>query len=512
MLNFKILDCTIRDGGYYTNWDFDNELVDIYLSSFNKLPIDYIEIGYRSKKLEGYFGEFFYCPLYKLRDIKIKTNKKIAIILNEKDVKPDDVEELLGSCGDYIDMVRIAIAPDNFERAITLGKKIKSFGFELCFNVMYMSEWEGNKKFINRVPEIDGIVDYLYMVDSYGGVFPDEIKKTIKQLRNLTSCKLGFHGHNNLEMALANTITAIEEGVDIVDATVTGMGRGAGNLKMELFLTYLNSKYSLHLEYNELSLVTDGFMRLQNEHEWGTNLPYMVAGANSIPQKQVMDWVSKRFYSFNSIIRALSNQTEGVEDNIDLPEFNWKNEDAKYLIIGGGNSVSRHKEALLNFLHDNSQTVLIHASSKNVQEFKDLSNKQIHVLSGNEGRRLEVVFDELNKENRIAVLPPYPRKMGTYIPEKIIEQSFQIKKNDVFEEFSESVTSICLEIAVRGGSQKIYFAGYDGYEGEISRQELELFNENESIFKVIRDNYKLVSLTPTKYKNLLEDSIYSEVK
>ena len=106
-------------------------------------------------------------------------------------------------------------------------------------------------------------------------------------VRSKTNVKLGFHGHNNLEMALANTLTAIDEGIDIVDATITGMGRGAGNLKTELLLTVLNAKGVLDFPYNELSKTVDDFTELQSHYEWGTNLPYMVSGANSLPQKQV---------------------------------------------------------------------------------------------------------------------------------------------------------------------------------------------------------------------------------
>lgn len=98
-------------------------------------------------------------------------------------------------------------------------------------------------------------------------------------------------------MGLVNTLTAIACGADYVDATVLGMGRGAGNLNMELLLTYLN-KEGLEVDFNVLSDVITAFQPLLERYKWGTNLPYMISGANSFPQKEVMEWVSNRAYHY----------------------------------------------------------------------------------------------------------------------------------------------------------------------------------------------------------------------
>src|SRR5688500_12545167 len=101
---FEILDCTLRDGGYYTNWDFNRNLVELYYSSFNELPVDYLEIGYRSNPMKEYLGEYFYCPAYVLEEAKQRSNKKLVIILNEKDVRTEHVKKLLQPCAGLITM------------------------------------------------------------------------------------------------------------------------------------------------------------------------------------------------------------------------------------------------------------------------------------------------------------------------------------------------------------------------------------------------------------------------
>ena len=508
---FKILDCTLRDGGYYTNWDFSKDLVDTYFNSFNNLPVEYLEIGYRSNSMNSYLGEYFYCPQYVLENGKEKSDKKLVIILNEKDVRPEHVANLLGPCKGFIEMVRIAIDPKFFQRALKLAEAVKSLGFEVGFNVMYMSNWENEKEFLNQIKEVDGIADYFYMVDSFGGVFPEDVRKTFDIVRSQTDVAIGFHGHNNLQLGLINTLTAIDCGAAIVDSTVTGMGRGAGNLSTELLLTTLNAKNNIDLDFNALSKVVDPFSKMQDEYGWGTNLPYMVSGAHSLPQKEVMEWVTKRYYSLNSIIRALSNQSQGIKDNVDLDDFRDDKKFKSVLIIGGGPSGTNQAKAINEFIAKNPEICLIHASSKNAKEFRDSQQLQIHCLAGNEGYRLEKTFDVISDTKKIVILPPYPRTMGTYIPKSLEKVAYQLNEISFTDKFKESVTALAVEAALKMDVENIYVVGYDGYHGDISPQELELFNENEYIFKKLKaiSGLSPISLTPTSYAELSHQSVFA---
>ncbi|MBO5961175.1 MAG: aldolase catalytic domain-containing protein, partial [Paludibacteraceae bacterium] len=304
----QILDCTLRDGGYYTNWDFNVSTVDAYIKAMNGLPIDYLELGYRNNPLKQYNGKFGYCPLSVLKHIRENSKQKLAVMLNEKNTKPEDLEHLIAPLKGVVDMIRMAVDPKNLDRATVLAEKVKEYGFEVAFNVMYMSKWEQYEGLFEKLPKLNGVVKIFNMVDSYGSVSPNEVRTIIANLKKFLNCQIGFHGHNNLQLGLINTLTAIECGVDSVDATILGMGRGAGNLNMELLLTYLNKHAGLKVNFNELGDAIQAFIPLYEKYRWGTSLPYMISGANSFPQKEVMDWVSNRVYSFNCIVRALDNR------------------------------------------------------------------------------------------------------------------------------------------------------------------------------------------------------------
>lgn len=511
MKNITILDCTLRDGGYYTNWDFDAELVKTYFKSLNRLPVEWIELGYRSLPKKEYLGEYFYCPDYVLQMAAKYFKGKIAIMFNEKDIQPEHVENLLKSAKPYVHMIRLAIDPKNIMRAVGLAKEIKRQGFQVGFNVMYMSKWKQQPEFLDQLPNINGVADYLYMVDSYGGIYPDEIKEILQIVKQKVTIPVGFHGHNNMELALINAITAIESGAELIDATITGMGRGAGNLKTELLLTALNAKGYFNIDFNVLSDVTHSFEELQLKFQWGTNLPYMVSGANSLPQKDVMDWVGKRYYSYNSIIRALHNQKNKLEDNEKYPLFSPEKLSEKVMIVGGGPSVLQHKIAILQFLNANSDISLVHASSKNVPIFKGVTNRQYFCLVGIEGNRLEMALAETGNFSGNCVLPAFPRKMGTYVPDFVKNVSCELANVEFTDALKDAHTTLALQTSIQLQANQIYVIGYDGYGQErVSSRELELFNENEYLFSHFKLNTGImpVSLTPTKYSELKSESVY----
>lgn len=509
---FKILDCTLRDGGYYTNWDFDKNLVNTYLTSLNNLPVDYIEVGYRSIPIKEYYGKYFYSPVYELEELRRLSKKKLVIIFNEKDIRVEHVADLLKPIIGIVDMVRIALDPQQLSRALKLAAEIKKYGFEVGFNVMYMSKWKQYGDFVAELSNLDGLADYFYMVDSYGGVFPDDVKETMDLVRSKTSCKIGFHGHNNLEMALINSLTAIDYGADIVDSTILGMGRGAGNLKTELLLAVLNTKYNWEIDFNAIGNVVDGFEGLLKKYEWGTNVPYMISGSNSLPQKEVMDWYTTRVYSLNSMVRALQNQKNKVKDNEQLPVFkpakNYKN----VLIVGGGPNSVEHSKAIIEFINKQEDIAVIHASAKNALYYKDVEADQFYCLVGNEGHRLEKVFHDLGDFTGICILPPYPRKMGTYVPAKIHDQCFELEQISFTDQVKDSHSVLALQAALEFKAEDVFIAGFDGYqEASISQLERTLVEENELLFNAFQQAHEagLVSLTPTRYKALQSGSVYS---
>ena len=509
-MTISILDCTLRDGGYYTNWDFDNAVVERYIHSIEKLPIEYIEIGYCNLPSAEYLGKYAYCPKFLIEKFTHLTSKKLAIMVNEKNLPANKAEQLLSTYIGTFKLVRVAIDPQNIERALPLLQTIKAMGFEVAANIMYMSKWDEYADFYQKLQSLNKYVDVLYMVDSFGSVFGEDLRKIVAKVQENTTCKIGFHGHNNLEMALENTITAIDCGVDFVDSTILGMGRGAGNLKTELLLTYLNKKKDVAVDFNVLGEVVSTFSELHNKYKWGTNLPYMISGMNSYSQKEVMDLVQNRLYSFEQIVKILDHRKHSVSANTlpTLPLTHFDN----ILIIGGGKNALNHIDGIKEFVKKNKNIALIHATAKNAIPYRDIPIPQYYCVTGNEERRINNVVG--NKEfNGMCVYAPSPRQMETKVPDFAIGKAFELASFDFTDNYKNSCTTIALQLAQNlCAAGNIYIVGYDGYDNEmISEKEMSLSSENLTLFKSFKSFYskQLISLTPTSYKELHIQSIYS---
>lgn len=290
----KILDCTLRDGGYHTNWEFSEDVVLSYFAAMESLPIEYVEIGYRSL-IDGDFGEYFYCSEDVLKKAKeLMPSKKLTIMLNEKNINISQLEKLLLPCKSYVSMVRLAVKPDRISTGTMLAKAVKSLGFEVAFNLMYLSKFVADEDVLDNFSSLENFIDYLYLVDSYGGAFPHQVKNILRKAKQKTSIPIGFHGHNNLDLAFINSVTAMNEDVGIIDSTMMGMGRGAGNLRTELFLAYLAVQKNVEVDFDLLDSTLEHFKILHKKYGWGTNLAYMISGLNSLPQQNALERISSK--------------------------------------------------------------------------------------------------------------------------------------------------------------------------------------------------------------------------
>ena len=511
--NITLLDCSLRDGGYYNNWDFEENFVALYRDKIKSLPIDYIEIGYRNLVQKEYRGKYFYCPL-PILDQWAEFSDQLVLMLDEINTPIEEVEAMIQPCVGKAKMFRIATKPNRISQGIALAKKIKNAGFEVGLNIMYLSEWDQYDDFFDQFKGIENHIDYLYMADSYGAVLPDYIVKTVKKLKSITSVKLGYHGHNNLEMGLINALKAIEHGVEIIDASITGMGRGAGNLKTELLLTYLAAEKLKEVNFEHLDALVNQFETLQATYQWGNNLAYMVSGANSIPQKEVMNLITRRYYSIDNAIKYLGFKSENEAAKNSYPKLNTKKTKASILIIGGGPSTLKHLDAIKSFIHQNEGLTLLFSSARHIASFTEFKDTYT-ILVGAEGKRLEENIRKGSFNNH-CILPPPPHKITPYVPEELIGNCVELADTIFSKENCDAHLAVTLQAAIELGGKEIFLIGFDGYTAtELNEREAFFMQENQLIFDHFiqrQENIQLKSLSPTAYENIAISSIYALIK
>ena len=495
-----LLDCTLRDGGYYNNWNFEDELIDKYLAKINYLPIDYIEVGYLSPKKKGFYGKLHYVSCEILRQINKNSSKKIAVMIDFKEIRKFNYIEQIKKIKKYISLIRLAIKPEDISSADKYIKIIKKENLKVALNVMYCSKIKDSEFFINDIKKMKNYPDFLYLVDSYGNIFPDELEELIKNIKKNINVKIGFHGHNNVEMAFANSLKALESGVEILDSTLLGMGRGAGNLKTELILSYLKKIDKKKVNLDRVMEACVLFEGLLKQYKWGTNLAYVNSGLYNQPQKDVMVSLEKQRYSITGIIRSI---LEKKDSSLKKFKPNNKIKFHDVIIIGGGSTVKSHLSALLTYLKENKKAIIIHSTIKYLNYFKKVSNYQVLSVSGDTALKVK-----RNPKLKAYIYQPQPRK----IKSKKNKNSFEIDKYSFLKnQNADSPLAVSLEITLKIKAKNIYIIGFDGYKNLDINKNYYLSTENQYLIDEFTARKKLISLTPTLYSNISIQSVYQKI-
>ncbi|MCX5811476.1 MAG: aldolase catalytic domain-containing protein [Proteobacteria bacterium] len=305
--HFDILDCTIRDGGYLNNWRFDAKMVREVYRALSKAGVDIVEIGFRGT--DKYFNRNEFGP-WRFTDIKdlkeVVGGIKGARLAIMGDYGKLDVEDFTDDYREYVDFIRIAVHKDGTPGAIRQLEEIKKKGFEVSLNAMGITGYTGEEtqELVKMLADSD--IDYIYIADSYGSILPDQMRQLVEPFLGLKHIKIGFHPHNSLQMAFANTLEAIKCGVDIIDGTIYGMGRGAGNLPTEVILSYL--QLSTTDKYNVIPIlhcIDRFFTNIQTDEPWGYQLPYMLSGIFQCHPYYPKTLVDYREFSMEDIWKAL---------------------------------------------------------------------------------------------------------------------------------------------------------------------------------------------------------------
>ncbi len=504
----KILDCTLRDGGYYTNWDFEPELVKEYLTTINTLPIEYIEIGYRQPAKCDYMGEYAYLPLQTIEQCqKYAPNKKLALMLNLKDVDEGSIARLIEPIQNIIPLIRFATTPKDIEKVAKISIITRKLGIKVSANIMYMSTWLSDEQFWQQLPLLNGNIDMLCMVDSYGAVYPHEILQIITRVKKVISAPIGFHGHDNMTLAYANTLAALQAGCEIVDSTIMGMGRGAGNLRTELLMTYC-AKENTQINLNGLVELIERFTPLQEKYGWGTNLPYMISGVNSLPQKDIMAMLSQKRYSIAHIVHLLQNNLRPIKSN-QYPNITMASKTESILLIGGGVSVSKHIKAIVDYLVKNPQISICFLSAKHIALFDIINNPRYICLVGNEGVRVEKNAGVFHDTDFFVVSDT--NSSETYIPECMKERTYVVPSNNHFD-LSDAPLALAMDLVSNiSTGQMILLIGMDGYSKTKHSDIFDMMHESQVIIDAYAGKYHFKSLLPTEYKHVEQSSIYAEL-
>lgn len=278
----KVLDCTIRDGGLINDHCFEDGLVSAVYQACVEAGIDYMEIGYKASKrlfAQDRFGDWKFCDEEDIRRIVEDNPTPLKLAAMADAEKTDYRQDILPKEKSVLDLIRVAAYVTQIPTAVDMIKDAHDKGYEVTCNLMAIStvqeaELDQALEVLAQTP-----ASTIVVVDSFGSLYMEQIeilvKKYLKAIEG-TGKQVGIHAHNNQQLAFANTIEAIIHGANRIDATMGGLGRGAGNCHMELLLGFLrNPKFRVRPVYK---LLQDHFLALRDKVEWGPLIPYNIVG------------------------------------------------------------------------------------------------------------------------------------------------------------------------------------------------------------------------------------------
>ncbi|MCU6752221.1 MAG: aldolase catalytic domain-containing protein [Lachnospiraceae bacterium] len=306
----KILDATLRDGGLVNNFYFTDEFVrDLYKANV-KAGVDYMEFGYKASKEifdVDKFGKWKFCNEDDIRDIVGDNVSDLKISIMADVGRCDYKNDIVNRSDSAVDMVRVATYINTMPAAIEMIEDANRKGYETTCNIMAISN--ANETDIDIALEMLGksCVDGIYIVDSYGSIYPEQMRVIADkyvEVGEKYGKEIGIHAHNNQQLAFANTIESVSRGVNFLDATMSSMGRGAGNCAMELLLGFLkNPKYNL---FPVLQFIEKHIAKLQQEGVvWGYDIPYLLTGRLNQHPSAAIDFTKEKRKDYSEFYQWL---------------------------------------------------------------------------------------------------------------------------------------------------------------------------------------------------------------
>lgn len=302
------LDCTFRDGGYYNDWEFDIRLANDYLLAMERAGIDAIELGFRapynstkndfSNVTEDFIERNLYIPTVYHSGVMVDTNKMNSEIIKKSFVSEDK---------SFINFVRAATHFKDVDLAEEVCKELKHLGYLVCCNLMQAASrsFDEIKHAAEKIEKWKA-VDVLYFADSLGGMNHDDVNYAYQAIKAGWSGLVGFHGHNNKSQSLSNSLESVDIGVDWVDGTVLGMGRGAGNTETEYLLNELNKRGYGEFKVDPIYEFAFGdLLAMKNRYCWGPALPYYLAAEYEIHPTYIQKLLTG-FYPMGRILKAIN--------------------------------------------------------------------------------------------------------------------------------------------------------------------------------------------------------------
>ncbi len=530
--SIHLLDCTLRDGAYIVNAKFGVPAIKGIIKKLQDANVDIIECGWLKNTPHEIGTSFFHVPADLEQYFVKRRNDAIYVVMIDWDRY--DLNNLPVNNGKSIDAIRVVFPHEKYVEGIEVGKQIQKKGYKVFFQAANTLAYS-NEELIDMAEKINEAEPVaVSIVDTFGAMYQEDLERIISVLSNKlkTEIKLGFHSHNNQQLSFALTMYFVERLKTlkrdvIVDSSLCGMGRGAGNATTELVANYLNIKQNCNYDMNQIMDAIDMYMQyFQENYKWGYSTPYFIAGmycchvnniaylltnhrTNALDMRNIIESLSeeeRRKYDYDLLEeKYLENQNRIVNDECVMEDLENVFSNKEILLIAPGKTSDTEYEMVEEYIKKNNPIVIgVNAvNSKYKFDYLYLMNS----VRYNYAKEVYTqIFDSTNK----ILLSNIKTEPGE--KEQIVNFNRVIKRG--WEHFDNAVIN-ALRLLDKLHVDKVSLVGFDGFKtrynesyADESLPSLNTDNKWEELNNEIFDMFKNFKSATNMQIVFLTDSIF----
>ncbi len=526
MRKINVLDCTLRDGGYINKFYFGESVIQGIVSKLSKASIDIIECGFlvsgetdKNKSLFGSVGD--------IQSVLKKRNPNLMYVAMIQ-YGAISIEEISDFDGNSIDGIRVTFHEHEIEEACVLGRALIKKGYKVFMQPVGTMTYT-DESLLNLIEKINDINPFaFYIVDTLGTMYKKDLLKMFKLVDdNLKpDVAVGFHSHNNLQLSFSNAqeLISIETSREIIlDASVFGMGRGAGNLSTELITRYINDNIGLKYDVIQVLEVMDEYIKpLSLQYKWGYDAAYYVAAVSGCHPNYASFLLDKQTLHVQDIAyilgcldkkRSVLFDKEYIEqeyvrfmdrhidDGYSVEKLKRMVDKKKVVLIAPGKSI-KGKEHVINQLYESDDNFVVSINFK-PQDFK------CNMLFISNIKRFSSLQEVASNNDCITFITSnigVEKEEGVHILDYM---SYTNEESCVFDNSG----LMCLNLFNKIGVKEVILMGFDGFSFDNKRnyyditmlngvEKERLENINEAMkrkFSQLRVQMEIKFLTPSAY-------------
>lgn len=536
MNKIMILDCTLRDGGYINEWNFGEETIKKVIHKLTESKIDIIECGFLDETGVDNNKSIFNSVERMREFIEPKEHHTMYVGMIAQPYIPI---ELISECdGNSIDGIRLTFHEDEIDEALVYGKQLIDKGYKVFIQPVGTTSYS-DARLLDLIHRVNQLNPYaFYLVDTLGIMYKNDLLRMFHLLdHNLhDSISIGFHSHNNLQLSFSNAqelLTLPTKRNIIIDSSVFGMGRGAGNLCTELITQYINENIETRYETIPLLEIIDEHLnRISSEAKWGYTIPYYLAAINKCHPNYAYHLINKHTLSVKSISAILSiiprikrdiydkelledlyinYQSNLIDDFHTFEELREMVQNRDILVLAPGTSIENEKEGVQAFIRNKNPFVI---SVNFIPQYFGVDAVFI-----SNSKRFERVEDTLRQKNKAMSIIT---TSNINVTDKYA--TLQVNYSDLLNEnptIADNAALMLLKLLRRLSVKSVYFAGLDGFTINQSTNYFapnlntnakpeELVKINDAIrqyLSFMENKMNIHFITSTVYRDTLEEKV-----